>query len=131
MENTRILSTWCDESDGTGIKVYYSRQRLYTVVSTRTKRWMVFTSTVDTNGYHTYTISWSQQTGLSLYVNGDKNAEVRNPERREGRTSTLCNLFIGQTGSLFSTFSLELVNIVYAPIDIVNVIGLTTGIVLI
>lgn len=129
-ENARVLSTWCNEIDATGIKVYYSRQRLYAVVSTPSARWMVFTSKVDSREYRTYTISWSQQTGLELYVNGERDNTLEKPEMRTLTSATLtnCSLVVGHISTSTFTFALELLHIVYVQKATLDSFGITTGV---
>ena len=123
------MSTCSDPSQSTGINVYYSRQRLYAVVSTRTQRWTVYTRRVTTTEFVTYSVSWSQQAGLSIYINGDRDGRLERPEARSPILSaaTACDLVVGQTGDLFSVFVLELLQVVYVQKETIDQIGITTG----
>ena len=131
-ENSQIFSSCGTEDDKTGLSVYYSRKRLYAVVSTRSQRWTVYTRRVTTQEYVKYSMSWSQQQGLAIYVNGDRDQSEKKPTSRGQalNASSNCDLLIGQTGGVFSTFVLELINIVYLHQETINEIGITTGIVL-
>ena len=97
-ENTFIFSSCGDRSDGTGLAVYYSRQRLYAVVTTPTLRWTVYTRRVVTDETVTYAVSWSQQDGLAIYVNGDRDGKLKKPEARTKVSASTCDLVVGQTG---------------------------------
>lgn len=127
MENSFIFTSCGDRSDGTGLTVYYSRQRLYAVVTTPTLRWTVYTRRVVTDETVTYSVSWSQQGGLALYVNGDRDGRLEKPETRTQVSASTCQLVVGQTGSTFSVFVLELLHVVYLQKETMDKMGITTG----
>ena len=127
VENTVIFSSCGDRSDGTGLAVYYNRQRLYAVVTTPTLRWTVYTRRVVTDETVTYAVSWSQQDGLAIYVNGDRDGKLKKPEARTKVSASTCDLVVGQTGSTFTVFVLELLQVVYLQKETIDKIGITTG----
>ena len=128
MENTVIFSSCGDKSDSTGLAIYYSRQRLYAVVTTPTLRWTVYTRRVVTEETVTYALSWSQQKGLAIYVNGDRDGRLEKPEARtQVSLASTCDLVVGQTGSTVTVFVLELLQVVYLQKETIDKIGITTG----
>ncbi|KAK7469526.1 hypothetical protein BaRGS_00036472, partial [Batillaria attramentaria] len=130
-DDTQIFtSAGCgQQNSGTGITLFYSHQRLYAIVATRTHTWTVFTTKVSTAKYRTYSISWSRQLGLSVYVDGDRDAMLEKPVARRApvETATACELTVGQTGTSLCTFILELWQVVYITKDTVDAVGVVTG----
>lgn len=129
VENTRFFTSCGDHPDGAGFTVLYRRQRLYFVLATRTQRWTTYTTKVSSNVFSTYDVSWSQQKGLSVHLNGAKVAESVKAEAR-GQVAiagTTCSLAVGAREVTTSTFALMFLQVVYCHKDIADTIGIITG----
>lgn len=76
-ENMYIFSNGGDEPDGFGVAMYYRRNRLFLTVSTETREWTVETTLIKVNVFYAVDFSWSEQTGLVLYLDGKEVASTK------------------------------------------------------
>lgn len=94
VENMYIFTTGGDRPDGYGVAMYYKRSQLYLTVSTTTMEWTVKAS-VNLNVFFNIEYSWSIQTGLSLYFDGNLVAETKTYISREVTVSQYTVGYIG------------------------------------
>lgn len=130
-EDTVIFnSAGCDQvAIGSGVTIFYRNERLGFRVSTQTFRYTSLITRVSTNRYYTYTMTWSKQLGLAVYVDGELEKTRKLPVDRHVILDdpTNCELVIGQVGNPVTTFYLELLHIVYLHKDSIDSVGITTG----
>ena len=122
-----MSSSNCSGEDGTGVKIYLDNKRLYARVTTQSSRWLVYTPHVGAGEWITYSVSWSQQLGLTIYVNGDRDRSMERPEDITLVQASDCPLVIGQMTSLYPGFWLDLIQVVYLHQESINDLGITTG----
>lgn len=67
-EGMYFITNGGDLPGSAGIAMYYERERIFVTVSTLISEWTVETTQVEINVMHRYEFSWSEQMGLSLYI---------------------------------------------------------------
>lgn len=94
-ENMYIFSNGGDEPDGFGTAMYYRRNRLFLTVSTKTKEWTVETTLIKVNVFFKVDFSWSEQTGLVLYLDNKEVASTKTFVTKTVTVTVMTKFYIG------------------------------------
>ncbi|GFN75653.1 von Willebrand factor d and egf domain-containing protein, partial [Plakobranchus ocellatus] len=135
VEGGYLFSSCGDEPDSAGIAVYYKRERLYFVVSTRSVEWLTYVTTKDAfdipDKFYDIDISWSAQSGLLIFIDNDMVSQKKMGALRRQIVTTPreCDFLVGlpQTGNSLMKFELIIINIIYAERKIVDNFKIPTG----
>ncbi|XP_033756295.1 uncharacterized protein LOC117339040 [Pecten maximus] len=125
-ENMYILNFGGDQPDGYGVAMYYRHSRLYLTVSTVTAEWTVFTSKLQVNLFVNIEFSWSIQTGLALYFDGEVVASTTQFITRTVGVTRVTNLYIGFSSSVYANIVIEGWEITEACKEIASVLDIET-----
>ena len=68
MDGGYLLNSCGDQEDSAGIAVYYKRERMYFIFTTKSVQWITYVEKdeFDEDRFYDFDISWSAQLGLMV-----------------------------------------------------------------
>ncbi|RUS80661.1 hypothetical protein EGW08_011565, partial [Elysia chlorotica] len=132
VEGGYLFTNCADDPDAAGIAVYYERQRMYFILSTKSVEWVTYVEQNQFNEdkFYNFEITWSAQLGLRVFIDSNIAGQEVTGETRLGMVSTKqCDFKLGeqQTGYTNLGFQLVFINFIYADKKIVDTFGVPTG----
>ena len=96
-EEMYIFTSGADQVDGYGVAMYIRNSRFYCTVSTDVMEWTVYTTAYKLNTFMSVQFSWSVQSGLMLYFDGEIVAQTKIFISRSVTVSAYSKFYIGKS----------------------------------
>ena len=125
-----VITTGSENEQGCGFKIWYTKQHLYTRLRTYSKEWVAFTPMTNTNQFIQVRISWSNQFGLSLYIDQKLKISTQSYTWLSNSTTTCSNTLLVGT-NIKRTDSAHIIiggwSLIAAHIKMIQALGLPLG----
>lgn len=127
-EDGYVFTSCGDRSDSYGYAMYYKRNQLYVTISNSRRRWVAAWRADNIDHAADYLISWSQQNGLSVYVNRDQVAQSTDSFERRIDSPRECTFLLGRSDDgRFTSLTIERWMFIFASKEILDSLNIQTG----